>query len=68
MRYGQSYGQFQLIPIKVKFYQTSPYCCQNLHKRQQLNLVIDAYNKISFETITQFFNIFQDEIIIKFCE
>ena len=66
MRYSQDYSQFQSIPIKMKFYQILPCHCQNLHKCQQLNLVIDAYYKIRFGTATQFFNTFQSEIITKF--
>ncbi len=46
MRYDQGHGQFQLIPIEVKFHQILPYYYQNLHLHQQLNLVIDAYYKI----------------------
>ena len=67
MRYGQGYSQFQSISIKVKFYQISPCCYQNLHKHQQLNLVIDVYYKIWFGMVTLFFQTFWGENITKFC-
>ncbi len=69
MRYSQGHGKFQsILPIKVKFHQILLCRYQNLHLRQQLNLVIDAYYEIRFGMVTQFFNTFRGEIITEFCE
>ena len=66
MRYSQSYGQFLSIPIKMKFYKILSCRYRNLHKHQQLNLVIDAYYKIQFETITLFLTPFEVKLLQNF--